>query len=232
MKLEVDAVFPMHAARKYDFRKGTRLGKKDHIVQWKKPSKPDWMSQDEYNEFPDEIRVREVEVENKKSGYRTQKRVLVTTLLDSKIVAKEDLSELYDCRWFVEIALKSIKETMHMDILRGKTPEMVRKEIWAHFLAYNLVRKIMAQSAMVHGRSPRCLSFKLALQTIISFRNAGILSENNIDIYAQLLKAITYKQVGNRPGRSEPRRIKRRPKSFPLLQRSRNLYYKTKTATT
>ena len=117
-----------------------------------------------------------------------------------------------------------------MDILRGKTPEMVRKEIWAHFLAYNLVRKIMAQSAMVHGRSPRCLSFKLALQTIKSFRNAGILSENNIDIYAQLLKAITYKQVGNRPGRSEPRRIKRRPKSFPLLQRSRNLYYKTKTA--
>ena len=225
MKLGVDAIFPMHAARNHDFRTGERLGKKDHIARWQKPVKPDWMTQDEYDEFPDEIRVREVEMEYTKPGFRTKKRILVATFLDPKEVSKEDLPEFYGCRWFVEIALKSIKETMHMDVLRGKTPDMVRKEVWAHYLAYNLVRKIMAQAAIIHGRSPKSLSFKLALQTIRSFRDTGIFSENNIDVYMQLLKAIVNKKVGNRPGRTEPRKIKRRPKSFPRLQKARSLYH-------
>ena len=126
--------------------------------------------------------------------------------------------------WDIEIALKSIKETMHMDILRGKTPEMVRKEIWAHLLAYNLIRKVMAQSAVVYNKKPRNLSFKLTLQVIESFRDAGIFNEKNIISYSYLLKAIAYKTIGNRPGRLEPRRVKRRPKPFQKLQKARQLY--------
>lgn len=160
----------------------------------------------------------------RRNGFRPKKRVLVTTFLNSQEVSKSDLSELYDYRWFVEIALKSIKETMHMDILRGKTPEIVRKEIWAHLLAYYLIRKVMLQAAILYDKRPRNLSFKLALQAIESFRQAGIFNEKNNVAYSHLLKSIAYKTINNRPGRLEPRRIKRRPKAFPKLQKERQLY--------
>lgn len=226
IKLNVKAVFPMHSARNHDFRTGERLGEKDHIVCWKKPSKPEWMDQETYDEVQDEIRVREVAIQNDKNGYRTKKRVLVTTFLDPVFVSKQDLAMLYDYRWCVELDLRSLKQTMHMDVLRGKIPAMVRKEIWVHLLAYNLIRKVMAQAAIVHNKSPRNLSFKLALQMIEAFRDAGIFCEENSDAYMRLLKAIAHKKVGNRPGRQEPRRVKRRPKAFARLQKARKLYKK------
>jgi hypothetical protein len=224
IRLGVDAVFPIHQARHCDFRRGEKLGGNDHIVQWKKPVKPEWMSEKEYHSFPSEICIREVMIEHQRNGFRTRKRILVTTFLNDRELSKSDLSELYDYRWFVEIALKSIKETMHMDIMRGKTPEMVRKEIWAHLLAYNLIRKVMLDAAILCGKKPRNLSFKLALQAIGSFRQAGIFNIKNDIAYFHLLKSIAYKAVNNRPGRLEPRRVKRRPKPFQRLQKARQLY--------
>ena len=226
MKLGVDAVFPIHAGRTCDFRRGKRLGKKDHEVQWNKPRKPEWMDQETYDEFPDKIAVREVSIQSDKKGFRTKPRIMVTTFLDPKQVSKKDLGVLYSYRWWVELDFRSIKETLQMDILRGKTPEMVHKEMWAHLLAYNLIRKIMAQAAYAHDKNPRELSFKLALQVIEAFREAGIFLENNSVVYMQLLKAIAYRTVGNRAGRQEPRRVKRRPKAFPRLQKARHLYRK------
>ena len=224
MHLGISGVFPMHGARKYDFRRGKRLGKKDHLVSWKRPKKPEWMEQAEYDNFPTEILIREVNIETKRAGFRNQNRVLVTTFVDSAKVTKSDLADLYGCRWFVELALRSIKDTMHMGILRGKTPEMVRKEIWVHLLAYNLIRKIMAQAAWLHGAKATELSFKLALQMIKAFQQAGIFDEGNPETYAKLFEVITHKKVGNRPGRQEPRCVKRRPKPFAKLQKSRGLY--------
>ena len=150
--------------------------------------------------------------------------VLVTTFLDAKTIDKTVLSVLYDYRWMVEVSLREIKNIMQMDILRGKTPEMVRKEIWVHLLAYNLIRKIMAQAAFIGDRRPRELSFKLALQSVISFQQKGLLDENNHEIYAKLLKAIIDKPIVKRPGRSEPRVVKRRPKAFPRMTKARELY--------
>lgn len=224
MQIGVDVAFPIHSARNSDFRRGKRLGKKDHLVQWRKPIKPEWMDDATYRDFPDYITIREVFVSSDRAGFRSKSRVLVTTFLDPNTVSKKNLGELYNYRWMIEVNLRSIKETMHMDILRGKTPEIVRKEIWAHLLAYNLVRKIMAQSANCHSKKPRELSFKLALQMIEAFRQAGIFSEKNKISYAQLLTAVAYKTVGNRPRRWEPRRVKRRPKAFPKLQMARCLY--------
>lgn len=224
IEMNVDAVFPVHGARHNDFRRGKRLGKKDHLVQWRKPARPVWMDKETYDKFPDDITVREVMVNNDSSGFRSRSRIIVTTFLKPKEVSKKELALLYDYRWCVELDLRSIKETMHMGILRGKTPAMVHKEIWAHILAYNLIRKIMAQAAITHDKNPREISFKLALQMIDAFRQAGILSEKNEADYMRILKAICYKKVGNRPGRREPRRIKRRPKAFPRMQKSRNLY--------
>lgn len=97
----------------------------------------------------------------KTKAFAQRSRVMATTFLDAEEVTKTDLSALYDCRWFVEISLKAIKETMKMDILRAKTPEMVRKEIWAHLLAYNLIRKIMAQAASRHSKNPSGLEVQM-----------------------------------------------------------------------
>lgn len=224
IKLGVSGVFPAKTARKSDFRRGKRLGKKDHIVTWEKPRRPIWMTQAEYDEIPKKILIREVAVEIERPGFRTKTRTLVTTFLDPAIVSKLDLDHLYGCRWFVELTLNSIKTTMHMDILRGKTPGMVRKEIWVHFLAYNLIRKIMAQAALAHGKTVTSLSFKLALQLTKAFHQAGLFNKDSPEQYDSLLKAIIHKKIANRPGRHEPRCVKRRPKVFPKLQKERKLY--------
>jgi hypothetical protein len=224
MEMGVDAVFPIHSARITDFRRGKRLGGKDHLVNWKKPAKPKWMEQTVYEKFPDAIAVREVVVRSQRAGFRAKTRILVTTFCDPDEVNGENLASLYDCRWFVEISLKSIKDTMCMDILRAKTPQMVRKEIWAHLLAYNLIRKIIAESANRYDKNPRYLSFKCALQFIDAFCRSGCLLKTN-EAYEYLLKAISQKTVGNRPRRSEPRMTKRRPKAFPRLQNPRSFYH-------
>lgn len=227
MQMKVDVVFPLHGARNSDFRRGKRLGKKDHLVQWKKPAKPTWMDKENYDNFPSAIAVRETSVTSTKPGFRAKSRIMVTTFIDPRKVTPQDFGELYHYRWFVELNLRSVKETMRMDILRGKSPEMVRKEIWAHILAYNLIRKMMAQAGLLYQRNPREMSFKLALQMLSAFRQAGILSEKNLDQYCRFLKGIARKKTGGQPGRSEPRMVKRRPKAFPRLQKPRSFYHDT-----
>lgn len=219
----ISGVFPLHHTRQPDFKTGTLLGKKDHIITWKKPAKiPNWMTREEYDTFPDEISVREVAVEIKQPGFRAKTLILVSTLLDSLDVSKTTLASLYSCRWFIELSLRAIKETMNMDILRGKTPSMIRKELWVHLLAYNLIRRWMAQAAWCTGKAVSTLSFKLTMQLLRSFDSFALLvTPEQRD---QLAHIIASKTVANRPGRDEPRRVKRRPKPFPLLQQARGLY--------
>lgn len=224
MMIGVDFIFPIHAGRHYDFRTGICIGNKDHTVAWLKPTKPDWMTQEEYDSYPTKIVVRELEIEKKRKGYRTEKMILVTSFLDNKIVRKNELTVLYSYRWFVELDLRSIKETMNMDILKGKTPEMVRKEIWCCILAYNLIRRTMAQAAIIHNKNPRELSFTHAMNLINSFRDKMIFSEKNEFVYRVLLQKIVQIKVGNRPNRREPRVVKRRPKAFPRMQKPRHQY--------
>jgi hypothetical protein len=187
IKQGVHAIFPMHAARDFDFRTGKKLGKKDHIVQWIKPVKPEWMDQEEYDNTKSEISIRELFVTTTREGFRSETRMLVTTFLDPAEVSKDDLNLLYSCRWWIELDLLALKTTLKMDILRGKSPEMVRKEIWVHILAYNMIRKIMAQAALMRNTKPRELSFKGALNIIKSFRERGILCEGNDKMYAAFI---------------------------------------------
>jgi hypothetical protein len=230
IKKGVEIIFPIHAARDCDFRTGKKLGEKDHITTWLKPAKPVWMDQETYDDTQAEISIREVSITTVRKGFKPQTRILVTTFLEPTEVSKNDLNLLYSCRWWVELDIRAIKTTLQMDILRGKTPEMIHKEIWVHLLAYNMIRKIMVQSALIHNKKPRELSFKGALNVIKSFRERGILSENNDRIYEALLRAISRKVVGNRPGRQEPRVVKRRPKAFPRMQKARSLYRKKEAA--
>src|SRR5690606_19904474 len=151
----VEVLFEQNGARITDFRRGTRLGRRDHLVHWPKPkTRPEWMTAQQYASFPDTLTVREVRVDG---------QVLVTTMLERKI-RKGELDRLYARRWNVELDLRNIKTTLGMEVLRCLTPQMVEKELWVHLLAYNLIRLLMAQAALDAGVDPRQLSFKHAVQ--------------------------------------------------------------------
>lgn len=219
----IDAVMRLHQRRPIDFRRGRRLGPDDHVVVWDKPKCPDWMDEATYQQLPDHLEVREVRLRVPQRGFRTKVIVVATTLTDPSAVSRDDLTDLYRLRWHAELDLRSLKQVMQMSILRGKTPEMVGKEIWAHFLAYNLIRTLMAQAAQRHGVLPRELSFKGALQLLIAF-GPHLLTASDDELPAlteRLLAAIAQYRVGNRPDRYEPRARKRRYDNFMHLQRPR-----------
>src|SRR5262245_51560277 len=155
----VESVCRFTSHRKADFRRGRRLGEGDHVVAWPKPRKPRSIDQETYDALPELLLVRECRVRVEQPGFRVKALTVATTLLGACEFTKDDLAELYGGRWNAELDLRSLKQTMQMDILRCKTPELVRKELWTHVLAYNLVRTIMAQAASRHGIEPRSISF-------------------------------------------------------------------------
>jgi hypothetical protein len=90
---------------------------------------------------------------------------------------------------------------------------MVRREVWAHLLAYNLTRGVLAQAALAGEVSPRQLSFAGAVQTVNAFRwLLSVAGEGSGRSVRALLLAVASHEVGNRPGRVEPREVKRRQK--------------------
>lgn len=212
----VDAVFEQHGARQRstDFRGGKHVGARDHLIVLDKPRRrPDWMSLSDYEQAPDTLTVRELRVHNK---------TLTTTLLCPKQTPKAALGALYKSRWHVELDLRAIKTTLGMETLSCKTPAMAIKEIWVYLLAYNLIRLMMAQAALLADCLPRQLSFKHTLQIWIAWgrhRNGTA----DTTIIGGIFILIAQQKVGNRPGRIEPRAIKRRPKPFPLLTVPREL---------
>jgi hypothetical protein len=225
----VDSVTQLQAMRRADFRKGKRLGREDHIVRWKRPliRSLSWQSQ---KMLPEYLTVRECRIHIEQAGFRTEAIVVVTTLLDAEKFTKEDLAALYRARWNAELDLdlRSVKDTLQMDILRCKTPELVRKEIWTHVLAYNLIRTIMAQAAARHDIQPQTISFKGALQFLGEFQRlidyqACRGRAHRMMLYGQLLDSIASQRVGDRPDRFEPRLLKRRPKHFAFLRKPRHV---------
>ena len=219
----VDSVTQLHNNRQADFRKGIRLGKGDHIVRWRKPDSRRWVDRETYESFPAYLTVRECRLNVQQPGFRTKHIIVVTTLLDPEKYPKEDLAQLYRARWNAELDLRSLKVDLQMDILRCKTPELVRKEIWTHILAYNLIRTIMAQAATCHNMAPRSISFKGAKQTLEAFQPIIALpcACTRDELYRHLLAAIAAHRVGNRPDRVEPRKKKRRAKKYDKLMQPR-----------
>jgi hypothetical protein len=162
-------VLRLNASRKVNFQAGRRLGPGDKLVWWKKTARPAWMSKEEYADLPQELQLRAVRVRVRQRGRRTKVLVVVTTQRDPAQAAAEDLADLYRARWHAELDLRSIKQALQMDVLRGQSPGIVRKEVWAHLLAHNVVRGLMAQAARAAGVRPRELSFTGALQTLNAF---------------------------------------------------------------
>jgi hypothetical protein len=211
----IDAVFEQHGSRQRttDFRRGQRLGVRDHLIVLPKPVlKPDWMSQADYEQAPPSLTVREL---------RTGGKTLVTTLLCPKHTDKAALKSLYRSRWHVELDLRNIKTTLGMERLSCQTPAMTLKEIWVYLLAYNLIRLMMAQAASLADRLPRQLSFKHTVQIWIAWTQHAQRIDHHNDKLCGLFVLIAQQRVGDRPGRIEPRALKRRPALYPLLTKPR-----------
>jgi len=221
----VDCLFRMHQRRRIDMHKGQHLGHWDHVVKWTKPQeRPEWMDEAMYQSMPAELEIREVKRRVHIKGFRVRVLVLATTLLDAQQYPAEELMRAFRARWHAEVDLRSIKVAMKMDVLRCKTPEMVRKEFWMHLLAYNLVRTIMAEAAGRGDRLPRDISLTATLQLLRSFAPLVALLPGPIatQMHALLLEALSKEVVGDRPNRYEPRAIKRRPKPHRLLNEPRH----------
>jgi hypothetical protein len=192
------------------------------FILWQRPNKAHGMRGEQYRSYPRSILMRQVSVDARDQGNRAQRFKVVTTILDGSIGGGQ-IADLYERRWDGEVDIRSIKSTMQMDVLRCKTPEMVLKEIWAHLLAYNLLRTVMAAAAGVSGIEPRQVSFKGAKQAVTAFapKIEAARPEERARLIDALLATIAYHRVGDRPGRWEPRARKRRPKPVTRLMQPR-----------
>ena len=216
----LDVVFRMHQLRDYDFRRGRRLGPDDHVVTWHRPQRPDWMDEATYATMPLTLTVRELRVSITTPGCRTPELIVATTLTDAGAYAKEEVADLYHERWHVEPDIRVIKQTLKMEHLRCLTPFMIDKEIWVHFLGYNLTRKASCQAALLHEVDPRQVSFTATKQTLNAARSqlTQAAAAERVRQSKLLLWQLGTERVGNRPDRCEPRVVKRRPKPYKHLR--------------
>lgn len=199
----VDAVVRLHQARRADFRAGRRLGPGDHVVTWDRPDRPEWVDDELYAALPRSLAVREVAVRVGEPGFRTKRLVVVTTLTDAGAYPAAALAALYRARWHAELDLRSLKGTLGLDVLRCKSPALVRAEFWMHLWAYNLIRAVMARVAHDLGCAPRELSFAGALQAVRAFgeRLPGAGAARAEELRDWLHIMVGCHRVGDRPGR-------------------------------
>jgi hypothetical protein len=194
------------------------------IIVWQRPNKPRGMRGEQYRSYPERLTMRQVSVDARDRNNRVEQFKVITTILDASIGGAQ-IGAVYERRWDGEVDIRSIQVTMHMDILRCKTPTMVEKEIWAHLLAYNLLRTVMAVAANESHVEPRDISFKGAKQVVTAFapKLEAAQPEQRAGLVAAMLKAVAYHRVGGRPGRWEPRARKRRPKPGKRLTQPRRI---------
>ncbi|UUO05180.1 IS4 family transposase [Blastopirellula sp. J2-11] len=216
-----------HHLRHSDFRRGMRLGKYDHQILWERPQRPKWMDVETYQLIPPTLILREIRYWVVEKGRRTKSLTVITTLLAPRQYDKQSIADLYGFRWNAETDIGHIKTSLNPWQVRCKSPQMVRRELWATLLAYNLIRTTAAGAAFVHQKLPRQISFTNTCQYLLStwmLTAAGQLSAATFSLQMEIaLQHIARCEVANRPGRQEPRVLKRRPKQYDLMQKPRNV---------
>jgi hypothetical protein len=221
----VDVVLGKKQSRRCDFRRGRKLGPNDHIVTWTKPpyDPSRFESRGEWEALPEQMEMREIKRVVRRQGFQTRLVIIVTTLLDSAAYTADELLDLFALRWHCELDLRALKQALGMRRLHCKTPAMVRKELWVYLLAYNLIRVRMAQAAAIHDRLPRCLSFTAAKTHMHNFaahlKTASKSQRDRLEV--ELLQAIATCSIVSRPGRKEPRAVKKRQQKYSYLTKPR-----------
>ena len=214
-----------HHLRHSDFRRGKRLGKYDHIIVWTRPQKPKWMDTATYEQIPETLVLREIRYNVVEPGRRTKTIDIITTLTDANEYTKEDIAELYGFRWNSELDIRSIKSNLNLAHVRCKSPEMVHRELRTTILAYNLIRTTSAGAALLHKKLPRQISFTSTCQYVLASwmqLSCHLIHESRLEEYLTImLEQIAGCEVANRPGRLEPRVLKRRRHGYKLMQKPR-----------
>jgi putative transposase len=215
-----------HHLRHSDFRRGRRLGKYDHLIVWTRPQRPAWMDEETYARIPQSLELREIRYNVMEPGRRTKTIDVITTLTDAIEYTKEDIAELYGFRWNSELDIRSIKSNLNLGHVRCKSPEMVHRELWTTLLAYNLIRTTAAGAALLYEKQPRQISFTSTCQYVLAswmLVASGVIAPAQLfEHSSKLLEQIASCEVGNRPGRLEPRVLKRRRHGYKLMMKSRN----------
>jgi hypothetical protein len=207
----IDVVLTLNRSRLPNLVRIRKLAKNDVLYRWNKPKdKPEGFTAEEFATLPPYLEVRMITVAVHTRGFRPEQLEILTTLLDEKQFPPSEIAELYRRRWMCELYLRDLKTTLQMDKLRCETPEMVRKEIYAHLLAYNVIRTQLAQAAYYLSMLPHQISFKGTIQALTAFE--AFCRNITRDELATKIATIGYSEVGKQPGRCEPRKLKRRPK--------------------
>jgi hypothetical protein len=228
----IDSVVQLHQTRPVDFRRGKRLGQADRLLEWAKPSQcPRTLSAEQFAALPATLPVRQLRIKATLKGFRPRSLVLVTTLLDPLAYPAAALADLYLRRWGVELQIRELKTLMRLDVLRCRSPQMIRKELQMHFIAYNLVRAVMLQAALQYQVTLSRLSFKGTLDAVQAFaavlQGGGMTVRQQAALESDLLRLVASDPVRARPGRVEPRAKKRRPKNYQLLTKPRHKFVLT-----
>lgn len=227
-RMGVACLFRLHQARPHDMRQGMRLGKKDRLMLWQKPKeKPRYLPISLWRLVPKELIVRVLRVQASVPGFRTKSVTLVTTLSDAQDYPASELAELYLRRWRIELWWRHLKTTMGMEVLRCQSPAMIHKELEMYLTAYNLVRGLMAEAAMLHERPLEQISFKGSVDALRQYspliaQSRSRKTQNRL--IRQFLQDLALDLVPDRPARREPRAVKRRPKPYPLLIQPRHSF--------
>ena len=221
----VDVCTRMHQKRHVDFRRGRRLGKYDHIIVWTRPQRPKWMDQATYDTIPERMELREIRYNIVQPGRRTETITIVTTLTDAEVYSKEEFNRSSDNPQWMELDIRSIKQSLNLAHVRSKSPEMVRKELWTTILGYNLIRTTAAAAAVLHDKQPRQISFTSTCQYVLSSWmqfSCDLIPADRVESHCRrMLSHIAECEVANRPGRLEPRVLKRRRHGYKLMQEPR-----------
>jgi hypothetical protein len=223
MQRDVQVCTRLHASRVVDFRRGKRLGKDDRLVTWTRPQRPSWMSVEEYETIPETLTLRMVRYSLVGRGRRTQVITVITTLVDPEEYSAEDIAELYGLRWSVELDIRHVKRSLNMDHFRCKSPAMVKKEFWTMILAYNLVRKVICEAATFGGVLPRRLSFTQTCAFSLEVGKFWAVTGVQAEALKSILKLLASLKVPDRPGRYEPRMLKRRRDTYPIMKEPRQV---------
>lgn len=225
---KVQSLFRLHHARPGDFRKGKRLGKRDRLLVWPMPAnwqKPRFIPKRLWQRLPQTLTVRMVRLTLQRPGYRTKSITMITTLLDPKRYTAAELAQLYARRWRIELWFRDIKTSMGMETLRCQSPAMIHKELEMFLVAYNFIRCLMAEAAQTYDVDLQRLSFKGTVDALRQFSAALAQARSRKkknQLLGRLLELIASDQVPERPGRREPRAVKRRPKPYQKLNRPRH----------
>lgn len=225
----VDVVSCISVSRRIDFRKGHRLGTCDHLLEWKRTPRPEWVDDALARQVPSRLRLRELRIRVPVRGFRTRRVHIVTTLHQAEAFSSRSLGELYRFRWQAELNLRSLKTHLGMEQLRCQSPEMLRKEFATYLLAYNSIRRMGLEGARRGGRSPHEISFQHTRQSLNEFLPRFHQSQDRDHWLKSLLDMLSEVQVSHRPDRIEPYTCKTRPKDWPPPKQTRKAYKALKT---